>query len=127
MELHVESSTDSRVETDPELVGQILFNLVDNGCKYARSAQTPGITIAVRSTARQVEIEVRDDGPGIDPDEAARLFEPFHRAGREATNIPGIGLGLSLSRELARSLGGDLLYAASPGGGSVFTLTLPVG
>jgi signal transduction histidine kinase len=71
-----------------------------------------------------VRIAVRDFGAGVPA--AARLFRPFERAGRdEADPVRGLGLGLALSRGLARDLGGDLSYEAPADGGARFVLTLP--
>jgi signal transduction histidine kinase len=107
--------------TDPAAVGQILFNLVENACKYGR----PPIEISASVDGGVVRIAVRDHGDGVPP--AARLFRPFERAGRdEADPVRGLGLGLALSRGLARDLGGDLACDARSGGGARFVLTLPV-
>ncbi|HEX5138228.1 MAG TPA: HAMP domain-containing sensor histidine kinase [Planctomycetota bacterium] len=107
--------------TDPAAVGQILFNLVENACKYGRSA----IEVAAEAVGGVARIAVLDHGPGVPG--AARLFRPFERAGRdEADPVRGLGLGLALSRGLARDLGGDLTHEAPAGGGARFVLTLPV-
>lgn len=128
MELALETSESGRATslvTDPSAVEQILFNLVDNACKYAARA-TPR-TIQLRGTVDNghVEIRVRDQGAGIAPADARRLFRPFSKsAERAATSAPGVGLGLALSRQLARQLRGDLRY--EPGqGGTTFVLILP--
>ncbi|MFI5402674.1 MAG: sensor histidine kinase, partial [Planctomycetota bacterium] len=106
--------------TDPAAVGQILFNLVENACKYGRSP----IEVSA-SVDGSVRISVRDRGPGVPA--AARLFRPFERAGRdEADPVRGLGLGLALSRGLARDLGGDLAHETPADGGACFVLTLPV-
>ncbi len=107
--------------TDPAAVGQILFNLVENACKYGRSP----IEVSAR-VDRAVRIAVRDHGLGVPA--AARLFRPFERAGRdEADPVRGLGLGLALGRGLARDLGGDLAHETPPDGGARFVLTLPHG
>jgi signal transduction histidine kinase len=106
--------------TDPAAVGQILFNLVENACKYGRSPID--VSAAVDGA---VQISVRDFGPGVPA--AARLFRPFERAGRdEADPVRGLGLGLALSRGLARDLGGDLVHETPADRGACFVLTLPV-
>jgi signal transduction histidine kinase len=112
--------------TDPTAVEQILFNLVDNAAKYASRAADR--TIEVRATAdqRAVTISVRDHGPGIAPDAARRLFRPFSKSAQEAAHTaPGVGLGLSLCRRLARQLGGDLRHESQDGPGVTFSITLP--
>jgi signal transduction histidine kinase len=69
----------------------------------------------------KVEVEVRDDGPGLDPEQQERLFEPFY-----TTNPSGTGLGLAVSRELIRSQGGDLRLSSSSSG-ACFVVELPKG
>jgi len=104
--------------TDPVAVGQILINLVDNACKYGLSA----IELRARAVDGKLEIHVTDHGPGIAPDRIGRLFSAFSKS--KTDSIPGIGLGLYVSRQLARDLGGDLQHL-SPGAGTTFVLTLP--
>ncbi len=119
MALLLGAAPDAVLFTDPAAVGQILFNLVENACKYGRSP----IEVAA-SVEGAVRIAVRDHGTGVQV--AARLFRPFERAGRdEADPVRGLGLGLALGRGLARDLGGDLAYEAPTDGGARFVLTLP--
>ncbi len=114
------------VDVDPAVVGQILFNLVDNACKYARDAAQRSIELTAAEKDGVVALRVRDHGPGLAPDRTRAAFTPFERAGRPAGDtVPGIGLGLALSRALARDLGGDLDLERADGGAS-FVLTLPV-
>ena len=108
-----------KCRTDPVAVGQILINLVDNACKYGQSA----IELTARLAGNRLEICVTDRGPGISPDRSGRMFQAFSKS--KTDSIPGIGLGLFVSRQLARDLGGDLDYRpADPG--AAFVLTLPV-
>ena len=116
------------VETDPSVVDQILFNLVDNACKYAQSAEVRAIDISMVNDSHSPRIVVRDHGPGLSRDAAKRLFQPFSKSATEAAHsAPGVGLGLALSRRLARSLGGDLCCETADGGGAQFALVLPAG
>lgn len=114
--------------TDPALVEQILLNLVDNACKYAHPAQDPTLHLSLALERRHLVCSLRDHGPGLTPGLARDLWRPFHRTGVAlAGSQPGIGLGLALSRNLARRLGGDLLLDRSrPGEGAVFQLRLPL-
>lgn len=115
------------VVADPTAVEQVLFNLVDNACKYAASASDRRIHIEASGNGRFGELRVRDHGPGIAPAEARRLFKPFRKSARDAANsAPGVGLGLALSRRLARSMGGDLRIEEKNGEGASFVLMLPV-
>ncbi len=114
------------VRVDRAAVERVLFNLVDNACKYARDAADRRIHVECRTDARAARVTVRDHGPGVAPSEARRLFRPFHKSARDAAqSAPGVGLGLSLSRRLARALGGDLRLEPPKDGGAAFTLTLP--
>lgn len=114
----VDSVADKTFATDTIAVQQILLNLVDNACKYGRT----DISLAVRSDVKNLEFAVSDQGPGLDPAASSRLFKAFSKS--RTDTVPGIGLGLFLSRRLARDLGGDLRYVeANPG--AMFVLALP--
>jgi signal transduction histidine kinase len=111
------------VRADAEKLQQILINLLSNAIKF-----TPeGGTISVRCDvdARKVHIDVTDSGIGIAADRLERIFDPFIQVGR-ALNRPheGVGLGLSISRDLALAMGGALSVRSTPSEGSTFTLTL---
>jgi signal transduction histidine kinase len=122
LEIVVDATTAAtQANTDPAAVQQILFNLVDNACKYGASP----IRIQARCEADGVVLTVEDAGPGIPPGQAHHIFRPFDRGGRdESDGTPGVGLGLALARGLARDLGGDL--ELEPGGtrGARFDLKL---
>jgi PAS domain S-box-containing protein len=116
------------VLADREKLRQILLNLLSNAIRHTPS----GTSIAVR--ARRVEpsavqIVVVDTGPGIAPEMHQSIFEPFVQLDRSLTNGTqhGVGLGLAISRDLARGMNGELTIASEPGKGSSFALTLPVG
>jgi signal transduction histidine kinase len=119
---------DSRITTDVSVTEQILFNLVDNAAKYAGpAASEPRIDLSVfREGTRWTCLRVCDHGPGIPEREARKLFRPFSRSSEEAAGgVPGVGLGLALSRRLARDLGGDLLLVPSREPGATFVLKVP--
>jgi signal transduction histidine kinase len=116
--------------TDPAAVEQILFNLVDNACKYASHGEDKRIHLEVSSAGRHgelVQFRVRDHGPGISRQGQRKLFQPFSKSVHEAASTaPGVGLGLALSRRLARDLGGSLTMENQTGSsGAVFVLQLP--
>ena len=118
---------DATVRANPSAVEQILFNLVDNACKYAASAEDRRIHLDVQRTDGQVRLRVRDHGPGIAPAASRRLFRSFSKSAHEAANsAPGIGLGLALSRRLARDMGGRLRLETEVTEGASFVLALPV-
>ena len=115
------------VETDPAALEQILFNLVENACKYARNAKDNRIRLTVSVSRHWWRLELRDYGPGIHGVERRRLFEPFSKSvERAAETAPGVGLGLALCRRLASDLGGRLLLVDMTDElGACFRLELP--
>jgi signal transduction histidine kinase len=113
------------LEADVGAVEQILVNLVDNACKYAARADDRRIHIVLARDGAWGVIRVRDNGPGIEPHHRRKLFSDFARSAADAAgNPPGVGLGLAISRRLARQMRGDLRYDGSAAGAS-FTLRLP--
>jgi len=120
------SSPDVRVAANLEAVSQILYNLVDNACKYAAGAADRTIRLGASVEEGQALLEVRDRGPGVPPRAGKAIFTPFDRGGRGGADpVPGLGLGLALSRGLARDLGGDLELRPSEEGAR-FALRLPL-
>jgi signal transduction histidine kinase len=114
------------VNVDAMGVEQILFNLVDNACKYAAPASEPRLLhLDVTATATQFLFCVRDHGPGISKQQQKRLFQPFEKSATDAAHsAPGVGLGLALCRRLAREMGGDLTLEKA-GEGACFAFKLP--
>ena len=112
------------VRADREKAQQIVLNLVTNGAKYTN----PGgrVTVSSRTHNGTVHVKVSDTGPGIPDKMLAQIFEPFVQLDRRL-NQPreGVGLGLTISRDLARAMGGDLTVDSTLGVGSTFTLVLP--
>lgn len=109
---------------DPRHVETIIGNLLSNAIKYSPAGGT--VTVSVRAQADCVEVDVIDQGIGMSAETIARLFKPFSRGDEaELRAIDGAGLGLYLSRELAREQGGDVTVRSNPGRGSTFTLRLP--
>ena len=111
---------------DREKVHQILLNLLGNTLKFTPAGGSVWVRVT-RSLASVVRIEVQDSGVGIPPDKLEQIFQPFVQLGPWSSEPhQGIGLGLSISRALARGMGGDLTAASTPGCGSTLTLTLPL-
>ena len=112
------------VRADPEKLRQILVNLLGNAIKFTDRGGR--VDLASEVVPGGVAIRVRDTGIGIRADKLEAIFEPFVqvRAGLTRT-ADGAGLGLAISRDLARGMGGELVAASSPKEGSTFTLTLP--
>ncbi len=116
LEVTIETGGDAAVETDPAALERILFNLVDNACKYAAEAEERHVRLSVATAGPgRIGIAVDDGGPGLDEASLRSVFEPFVR-GAARPNQPGIGLGLALARRWARELGGDLEARVGPGG-----------
>jgi signal transduction histidine kinase len=121
---------------DPAAAERILTNLVDNACRYAgpgegREDADTRIHLDVRvargaAAGTLVEMLVADHGPGIAPEDRVRIFGEFRRGRGGASVGGGLGLGLALSRGLAREAGGDLVLARRRGHGAEFLLTLPL-
>lgn len=127
LSLHLD--TDGRVpgltRTDPLRVRQILLNLLGNAVKFTLKG---GITlgISMSTDAAMLVFDVADTGPGISAEQRPRLFKAFERLGDDSSrSIEGAGFGLSISAQIAAMMGGKLKFTERPGGGSVFTLTLP--
>jgi signal transduction histidine kinase len=113
------------VKADPERTQQILLNLLTNAIKFTDS----GGSVSVSSVASDetVRLSVTDTGRGIEREKLGRIFEPFVQVDRHLTNVSqqGVGLGLAISRDLARRMGGDITAESEVGRGSTFTLSLP--
>jgi signal transduction histidine kinase len=111
-------------ELDSTALERILFNLVDNACKYAAGkCAEPVIHLRLEQSPRWYLVTVADSGPGIPKSERAKLFSPFHKSADEAANSkPGVGLGLALCKRMAQAMGGDLSLLRGPG--AVFEVKL---
>lgn len=119
----VASDAPRLVFADADKVEQILTNLVDNALRHAPDAT---VELAVGSDGDGgVRVDVRDDGPGVPADQQRTVFEKFARG--RASRADGSGLGLYISRGLAREHGGDVRMTSVPGEGATFTLELPSG
>jgi signal transduction histidine kinase len=113
------------VRGDEDRVRQILFNLLSNAVKFT----PPGGSVALetRCAEDRVHVDVLDTGVGIPADMREQIFDPFVQGQRGAGGAltEGVGLGLSISRDLAMAMGGTVTVESTPGKGSVFTLSLP--
>jgi signal transduction histidine kinase len=113
-----------RVRADREKVEQILVNLMTNAIKFTEP--NGQIILECGSSGNAVTVRVSDTGRGIPADKLSAIFEPFVQVARTAgAPSEGVGLGLAISRELSRAMGGELVAESVIGKGSVFTLTLP--
>jgi PAS domain S-box-containing protein len=114
---------DVTIRADRERATQILLNLLTNAMKFTTHGT---ITVEFEVTNGDVVIRVGDTGPGIAPDRLASIFDPFVQVVRFGEpRREGVGLGLAISRELARAMGGDLTVVSELGRGSTFAVRLP--
>jgi len=117
---------DIHVAADAERFQQILLNLVTNAIKF--TAAGGGVSVQCERDGGVARISVTDTGVGVRLIDIERVFEPFVQIDRHLTTATqqGVGLGLSISRELARAMRGDLTLESTEGIGSTFMLTLPI-
>ena len=115
-----------RARAPEELLSVVVDNLVDNAVKFTRQNDAR-VEIAVREIEdRQLEIAVRDNGPGIRPQDRDQVFSDFSQLEETFTgNITGMGLGLATAKRLVESWGGHINFESTPGQGSVFLFTVP--
>jgi CheY-like chemotaxis protein/CHASE3 domain sensor protein len=121
----LEPGTPDRIETDAQRLGQILKNLISNALKFTERGE---VSLRIRAgVANTLQFAVQDTGIGISEHQQSIIFDAFRQAdGSTHRKYGGTGLGLTISRDLARLLGGDISVRSAPGEGSVFTLILPL-
>jgi signal transduction histidine kinase len=114
----VDIPSDTTVNCDEGDLAEMLSNLLDNACKWARAR----VAVTAQASAAGTMIEIADDGPGIAPDKRVYAFDVGTRLDESKA---GSGLGLAISRDLARLYGGDLALLDGPGGGLLARLSFP--
>ena len=113
------------VRLDANAFTLAVLNLIDNAIKYAADGKK--IAVKLERRGDRIVLDVRDWGPGIDPDEQERIFERFYRARAVRLKpIRGSGIGLALVQHIARAHGGDVTVTCTPGEGSTFSIWLPI-
>jgi CheY-like chemotaxis protein len=119
----------AQVRTDPQRLRQVLVNLLGNAIKFTdRGTVRLRVGLGVRGDRRELRFCVSDTGIGMTPEQQSRLFQPFTQMDGSATRrFGGTGLGLTISRELAHLLGGDITVRSAPGVGSEFTAVIDPG
>ncbi|MEH6489973.1 ATP-binding protein [Hyphomonas oceanitis] len=128
LRIQVESTSVMRIEADAMRIRQILFNLMSNALKFTEQGHV-SVVLATDETAGKLSLRmaVSDTGCGISDSDKARMFNAFEQASATtAQTHGGSGLGLSIAKGLTARLGGQIALADNPGGGTVFTVTLPV-
>jgi len=129
LEANFDEASSETVRGDPEKLLQILVNLISNGVKFSH----PGGTISLKCCDGQptngspvIDIHVRDSGRGIPESKLSEIFEPFFQVEKGLTrHNEGVGLGLAISRTLARGMSGDVMVSSVEGEGSTFVLSMP--
>jgi two-component system phosphate regulon sensor histidine kinase PhoR len=111
------------LDVDQSRIIQVLVNLLDNAIKFS----PPGgeVTVSASSSAGVVEISVRDQGVGLEPDDLARIFERFYKSDASRQS-GGSGLGLAIAKHIMAAHGGQITATSEPGRGATFTISLPV-
>lgn len=124
--LQLGSPAEALVTADRERVRQVLVNLIGNAVKFTSEGGSVTVDVAVRVIAGSPwgEIRVADTGPGIAEGERATIFEPYYRSEGTA-NLPGVGLGLAISRALVHQMGGEVDVESEVGVGSSFIIRFP--
>jgi two-component system sensor histidine kinase KdpD len=106
------------------LIARVLVNLLENASKYT----PPGseVILAAEAVGDQLSVSVLDNGPGLPVGREEEIFQKFTRGDRESSTR-GVGLGLTICRAIVESHGGKIIGRNRPGGGAIFTFTLPLG
>lgn len=114
----------SFVVADIRRLQQVLINFMSNAIKYNNEGGT--VVLTVTQDDQRAHIAVQDNGIGMTALQLSQLFEPFNRLGQEKSNVDGMGVGLSLSKQLAQLMGGEIQVKSKKGQGSLFTVSLPL-
>ncbi|MEM2002731.1 MAG: ATP-binding protein, partial [Candidatus Methanomethylicaceae archaeon] len=109
---------------DPQRIEQVLLNILDNACRYTPPGGT--IRLSARTENSAVHVSVRDEGPGIAPEDLLHIFERFYRGDKSrARSSGGTGLGLAIAKALIEAHGGKIWAENAPEGGACVHFTLP--
>jgi signal transduction histidine kinase len=123
IDVRLAPSAEIEITTDPTLLHLILVNLLSNAVKFTEKGQ---VEVSIARTNGTSKVVVRDTGPGIRPEDRARIFEPFEQVAHvREKHLAGVGLGLAIVRDVAHALGGNVDLESELGRGSTFTVVLP--
>jgi two-component system sensor histidine kinase BaeS len=109
---------------DPDRMAQALGNLLSNAIKFTHPGEK--VSTRVEMDGQQLNMQVADSGLGIPPEEQGKLFQPFYRGAHGRRIVQGMGLGLSIARDIVAAHGGEILLESKPGEGSRFTIRMQV-
>ncbi len=112
------------VKADKQRLEQILLNMLTNAFKF--TGEGGRIQIRLRITSTEIVVEIEDDGPGITKEEQERIFTPYYRIETDRQRFPGLGLGLTLSKQMVERHGGKMWVKSELGKGSIFAFALPI-
>jgi signal transduction histidine kinase len=112
------------IRADADQVGRVLKNVLANALDAMESSPRKELAVTVRAAGGMASFEVRDSGPGFDPEALRRIFEPYFTTRGDRG---GTGLGMAIAHRIATEHGGSIRAEAAPGGGALVTLTLPLG
>ena len=113
-----------RIQADQDRLSQSISNLVSNAIRYTQAGGE--ISVSARVDEDRLAIDVADNGPGIDVEDQESIFEPFKRGKTAKRFADGMGLGLSIARDMIRAHNGEISVVSTPGQGSTFTIFLPL-
>jgi signal transduction histidine kinase len=108
---------------DPDRMAQAIGNILSNAIKF--TATSGKVSMTAHYQAGRFSLQVRDSGPGIPPEEQENIFQPFYRGSHGKRIVEGMGLGLSIARDILVAHGGDIQVESTPGAGSSFLLQVP--
>jgi len=112
------------VVADEQRLEQILLNLLSNAIKF--TPEGGQIALRANTDTKSLIVEVQDTGPGISEEEQQKLFRPYYRISADRRRMPGIGLGLVITKQLVELHGGRIWIQSEPGKGSTFAFSLPL-
>src|SRR5258708_24980309 len=115
-----------KVRADREKLAQILMNLIDNAIKFNKAGGE--VRVRAKPNGTRLHVHVEDTGRGITEEDLPRVFERFYRGNKDRSHdIPGTGLGLAIVKHLVEAHQGTVSVKSTPGKGSIFEFTLPLG
>lgn len=128
VDVRVEAPERLEVECDADRIAQVIENLLDNALKYSPEGGTIDLVVRAELNGREpaAEIRVVDRGPGVPDEDKAAIFERFVQRGEPGGSAAGVGLGLTICREIVAAHDGRIGVEDNPGGGSSFVVTLPM-
>jgi len=120
----VDSNIDTKVQADPQHLNEVIINILSNAIKYNKAGGE--VWIDSSKDNNYFYLQIHDTGHGLSREQLLLIFEPFNRAGAEASSIPGTGIGLSISKKIMLLMDGDITVKSQPNVGTCFTIKIPL-